>query len=353
MSRAINKAFVGGHLTANPEIRTAQNGTTFAHFRVAANRRPSKNIPEPGADFIDVTLVGNEADYASKNLKQGSPFYGVGRLQSGSFVGQDGKKHYTYEVRVGADGNTMMWPNLSINYNMALLMGRISSDVDYRAGNDNSKSYCSFNVAMDRDVKADENGNRPADFIPVKCFGYWADFVNKNFTKGSMIHVVGRIDTSTFDKQDGTKGYSFAVIAETIDFAEKKKENQTQAPQQNAPQYAPQQNMSQGMPQGQYMTPPQGIPTQYAPQQAAPQYQGVPQQNMPQYQVPPQGVPQYQNTPQQNTPQYQAPQQNAPQGMPQQATNATAGFGGFGGFAADDPFAGMGGFNLDGNLPFK
>lgn len=323
MSRAINKAFIGGHLTQNPEIRSSQSGVTFAHFRVAANRRPSKNVPNPGADFIDVTLVGQEADYAAKNLKQGSPFYGVGRLQSGSFLGNDGKKHYTYEVRVGADGNTIMWSNISINFNLALLMGRISTDIDYRAGNgDNSKSYCTFNVAMDRDVKADENGNRPADFIPVKCFGYWADFVSKNFTKGSMIHVVGRIDTSSFDKQDGTKGYSTAVIAETVDFAEKKKENQNQAPQQQAPQY---------------QSVPQGMPGQYAPQQNAPQYQ-TPQQAAPQYQSVPQGMPQ------------PAPQQNAPgQYTPQQTP-----FGNFGGgFAGDDPFAGMGGFNLDGNLPFN
>lgn len=76
-------------------------------------------------------------------------------------------------------------------------------------------------VAVDRPYKKDET-----DFISVKCFGPTAENCGKYLGKGSQVGVIGRIQTGSYTKQDGTKVYTTDVIADRVEFLGGKKEKQ-------------------------------------------------------------------------------------------------------------------------------
>lgn len=87
-----------GRLTKDPDLRYTPSGTATARFMLAVNR-PFKNAQgEKEADFIPVTVWRQQAENAANFLKKGSLISVVGRWQSGSYDGQDGKKVYTNEL---------------------------------------------------------------------------------------------------------------------------------------------------------------------------------------------------------------------------------------------------------------
>ena len=100
--------------------------------------------------------------------------------------------------------------------NKVILVGRLTRDPEVRmmpSGN----NVASFTVAINRNFKNKE-GNIDADFINVSVFGRQADNVGKYVFKGSQIGVEGRIQTRTYDAQDGTKRYVTEVIGENVEF---------------------------------------------------------------------------------------------------------------------------------------
>jgi len=109
---------------------------------------------------------------------------------------------------------------MSKELNKTLLMGRLTKPVDYRENTDTKVSR--FTVAVGRDA---EN----TDFINVVCFGHTAEFANKYLDKGSKIVVDGRIRTGSYTNKDGVKVYTTNVVAESIYFADSKKNETTNA----------------------------------------------------------------------------------------------------------------------------
>ena len=82
-----------------------------------------------------------------------------------------------------------------------------------------NNTIVSFIVAVDRRYKAE--GKTTTDFIRCVAFGKTADFINSFFHKGMKIALTGRIQTGSYEK-DGTKHYTTDVIAENVEFAERK-----------------------------------------------------------------------------------------------------------------------------------
>lgn len=100
--------------------------------------------------------------------------------------------------------------------NKVILVGRLTRDPEVRTmptGN----TVASFTLAINRNFKNKE-GNIDADFINVSVFGRQAENVGKYVTKGSQLGVDGRIQTRSYDAQDGTKRYVTEVIAESVEF---------------------------------------------------------------------------------------------------------------------------------------
>lgn len=139
--------------------------------------------------------------------------------------------------------------------NKAELLGRLTRDpeIRYTQGN-NQTCVARFTLAVDRRFK--QQGGPDADFISCIAFGKTGEFFEKYIKQGTKIALVGRIQTGSYEKQDGTKVYTTDVVVEEVEFAESKKASgqQGQAPVQQA-----------------YAQPQQGFAPQQAPSQ--PQYQ--------------------------------------------------------------------------------
>ena len=85
--------------------------------------------------------------------------------------------------------------------NTLLLQGRLTTDPDFKniKGND----MCQFTVASQR--AKNKNGEYITDFLPVVSFGTKASFINRNFHKGDMIIINGRMQSRNFTDSNGNK----------------------------------------------------------------------------------------------------------------------------------------------------
>lgn len=104
--------------------------------------------------------------------------------------------------------------------NQITIMGRLVRDPELRftaAG----KPVANFNVAVERDFIND--GQREADFIEVVAWNTVGEFVSKYFRKGSMIAVVGRLQSRKWEDSSGNKRTSWEVKADSVYFADSKK----------------------------------------------------------------------------------------------------------------------------------
>lgn len=105
--------------------------------------------------------------------------------------------------------------------NRAILMGRLTRDPEIRT-TPNGISVVSFSLAVDRGyAKAGEE--RQTDFINCVAWRNTADFVGRYFTKGMMMIVEGRIQSRSWDDQNGNKRYATEVVCDNVQFGESKK----------------------------------------------------------------------------------------------------------------------------------
>ncbi len=102
--------------------------------------------------------------------------------------------------------------------NKAILMGRLTRDPELRHTGSGT-AVCSFTVAVDNGY----GDNRTTDFINCVAWSKTAEFVEKYFSKGRMIIVVGRIQTRTWEGNDGKKNYVTEVVTSEVSFGETKK----------------------------------------------------------------------------------------------------------------------------------
>lgn len=103
-------------------------------------------------------------------------------------------------------------------------VGRLTKDPDVRYSNGQSGqlAIARFTLAIDR-RKSKNNENPGADFISCVAFGHSAEFAEKYIRKGTKMIVEGRIQTGSYDKQDGSgKVYTTEIMVESLEFAESK-----------------------------------------------------------------------------------------------------------------------------------
>lgn len=97
----INKAFVFGNLTRDPELRSLPSGVQVSSFSVATNRvwKDRDGNKKEQADFHNVVAFGKTADLVSRYLKKGSSVFVEGRMQTRSWEANDGSgKKYRTEI---------------------------------------------------------------------------------------------------------------------------------------------------------------------------------------------------------------------------------------------------------------
>lgn len=112
----LNRAFVYGNLTRDPELRSLPSGVQVASFGVATNRvyRDKNGAKQESVDFHNIVVFGRQAETAAQYLKKGSGVLIEGRMQTRSWDAQDGQKKYRTEIvadrvqfgpRAGGGGN--------------------------------------------------------------------------------------------------------------------------------------------------------------------------------------------------------------------------------------------------------
>ncbi|MGI2328434.1 single-stranded DNA-binding protein [Planococcus sp. YIM B11945] len=94
----INRVVLVGRLTKDPDLRYTPSGAAVARFTLAVNRTFSNASGEKETDFINCTVWRKQAENTANFLKKGSLAGVEGRIQTGSYEGQDGKRVYTTEV---------------------------------------------------------------------------------------------------------------------------------------------------------------------------------------------------------------------------------------------------------------
>ena len=97
--------------------------------------------------------------------------------------------------------------------NKVCLVGRLARDPELRFAAGSGTAVCRFTLAVNRTFEKDK-----ADFIGCVVFGKRAEALSQYLTKGSQVAVDGRIQTGSYDKEDGTKVYTTDVVIDNFTF---------------------------------------------------------------------------------------------------------------------------------------
>lgn len=95
-------------------------------------------------------------------------------------------------------------------------IGRLTKDIELKYAAGNGKAIAKFTLAVNRDYK-NANGEYEADFINCLAFDKRAEVLSQYVKKGQLVGIRGRIQTGTYDAQDGTKRYTTEILVEGFD----------------------------------------------------------------------------------------------------------------------------------------
>ena len=107
--------------------------------------------------------------------------------------------------------------------NRIILMGRLTRDPGLRH-TQTGTAVASFSLAVDRDFRNRDSGEKGVDFIDVVAWRNTAEFVSKYFTKGSMAVVSGRLQIRAWTDKEGNKRRSAEVVADNVYFGSSKRD---------------------------------------------------------------------------------------------------------------------------------
>ena len=110
--------------------------------------------------------------------------------------------------------------------NRIILMGRLTRDPVLRH-TQTGTAVASFSLAVDRDFRNRDSGEKGVDFIDVVAWRNTAEFVSKYFTKGRMAVVEGRLQIRDWTDREGGKRRSAEVVADNIYFGDSKRDGET------------------------------------------------------------------------------------------------------------------------------
>ena len=107
--------------------------------------------------------------------------------------------------------------------NKIVIMGRCTKDPELRT-TQSGTSVCTVNVAVDRDYARDGASDK-TDYFTVVAWRQTGEFLSKYFTKGSLVVVVGAMQSRKWEDKNGNKQTAWEINAEHIYFGGSKKDN--------------------------------------------------------------------------------------------------------------------------------
>ena len=97
----LNKVFLYGNLTRDPELKALPSGSNVANFGLATNRtyKDKSGAKQETTEFHNIVAFGRTAEVIAQYCKKGRPIFVEGRIQTRSWEGkEDGKKQYRTEI---------------------------------------------------------------------------------------------------------------------------------------------------------------------------------------------------------------------------------------------------------------
>ena len=107
--------------------------------------------------------------------------------------------------------------------NKIFLQGRMVADPELRH-TQTGTAVASFRLAVDRDFKDKETGEKKADFISVVAWRQTGEFVSRYFTKGRMAVVEGRLQMRDYTDREGNKRTAAEVVADNVYFGDSRRD---------------------------------------------------------------------------------------------------------------------------------
>lgn len=107
--------------------------------------------------------------------------------------------------------------------NKVFLMGRLVADPEAKQ-TPSGVPVTTFRIAVDRDFKNKETGERDADFVTIVTWRSTAEFVGRYFTKGRMAVVEGRLQIRPYTDRDGNKRNATEVVADSVYFGDSRRD---------------------------------------------------------------------------------------------------------------------------------
>lgn len=109
--------------------------------------------------------------------------------------------------------------------NNVVLIGRLTKDPDLKYLQ-NGTALCKFGLAVDKGLSKDKKqemetkGQHTADFINISAWGKMAENCANYLKKGRLVGIQGRIQTGSYTANNGSKRYTFEVVANNVEFLE-------------------------------------------------------------------------------------------------------------------------------------
>lgn len=94
----MNKVFLIGNLTRDPEMRSTQSGVAVCNFSIAVNRRFKKENGEQETDFLNVIAWRQLAELCGKYLAKGRKVAVTGSIQTRTYEAKDGSKRTAWDI---------------------------------------------------------------------------------------------------------------------------------------------------------------------------------------------------------------------------------------------------------------
>ena len=119
--------------------------------------------------------------------------------------------------------------------NKTFLQGRLVADPELRH-TASGVAAATFRLAVDRDFKNKDTGERQADFITCVAWRQTAEFVSRYFSKGRLAIVEGKLQTRNYEK-DGVRVYVTEVVADNVYFGDSKRDDGGKAEEFREPEF--------------------------------------------------------------------------------------------------------------------
>ena len=152
----MNRVFLIGRLTRDPELRYTGSNLPVATFSLAVNRNYANQNGEREADFINIVVWRKQAENVKNYLSQGSQVAVEGRIQTRSYDDNNGQKRYVTEI-VADNVEFLGSRNSSSNSNNMNNMGSVSNMSDPAPTNNGPSPYDFASSSEPKGTDVDSN----------------------------------------------------------------------------------------------------------------------------------------------------------------------------------------------------